>query len=97
MKTTIHVKLNRYLYFHETHDQQTGHQVLFFMTAYGLHGNNFQFLTTMVATFIGDNFLRVNFLGVIFLRAIFKEAIQKGEFSEGETFIGGYFHRGQFS
>ena len=57
------------------------------MTTYGPHGNNFQFLTTMVATFIGDNFLGVNFLGVIFLGAIFKGAI----------FRGGHFHGGQFS
>ena len=84
------------MYFHETHDHQTGHQVLFFMTAYGLHGNNFQFLTTMVATFIGDNFLWVNFLGVIFLGVIFKGAIFRGGFSEVGTFIAGYFHREQF-
>ena len=48
--TTIHVKLYRYLYFHETHDRQTGHQALFFMTTYG---NNFQFFMTMVAILIG--------------------------------------------
>ena len=89
----MHVKLNRYLCFHETHEHQTGHQALFFMTTYGPHGNNFQFLTTMVATFIGDNFLGVNFLGGNFQGGDF----QRGEISEGGTFIGGYFHRGQFS
>ena len=77
--TTIHVKLNRYLYFHETHDHQTGHQALFFMATYRQYGNNFQFLATMVATFIGDKFLGVNFLGIIFLGAIFKGAILRGE------------------
>ena len=51
--TTIHVKLYRYLYFHETHDRQTGHQALFFMTTYGPYGNNFQFFMTMVAILIG--------------------------------------------
>ena len=90
-----------YLYFHKTHDHQTGHQALFFMITYGLHGNNFQFLVTMVATFIEDNFLGVNFLGVIFLGAIFKGGggvdLQREEFSEEGTFIGGYFHRRQFS
>ena len=57
------------------------------MTTYGSHGYNFQFLTAMVANFIGDNFLGVNFLKVIFLGAVFKREIyrggksQKGDFS----------------
>ena len=98
MKTTIHVKLNRYLYFHATHDHQTGHQALFSMATYGPYGNNFQFLTTIVATFIGDNLLGGNFLGVIFLGDSFQGGdFQRGEISEDGTFIGGYFHRGQFS
>ena len=50
--TTIHVKLNRYLYFHETHDHQTGHQALFFRTTYEPYGNNFHFLMSMVAILI---------------------------------------------
>ena len=72
------------------------------MTTYGPHGNNFQFLTTMVATFIGDNFLGVNFLGVIFLGAIFKGAIfrggkfQRGELSQGAIFLGEIFQRAIF-
>ena len=79
------MSLNRYLYFHETHDHQTGHQALFFMTTYGLLGNNFQFLTTMMETFIGDNFLGVSFLRVIFMKAIFKETIfSAGNFQRGE-------------
>ena len=99
---TIHVKLNRYLYVHETYDHQTGHQVLFFMTTYGLHGNNFQFLTIMVANFIGDNFLGVNFLGVIFLWAISKRTIFRGgdlqrrELSQVGIFIRDNFNRRQF-
>ena len=84
-----------YLYFHKTHDYQTGHQALFFMITYGLHGNNFQFLVTMVATFIEDNFLGVNFLGVIFLGVIFKGG--GGGSSEGGIFRGGNFHRWVFS
>ena len=88
---------NRYLYFHESHEHQTGHQALFFITTYGPYGNRFQFLTTMVATFIGENFLGVNFLGMIFLGAIFKGGIQRGRISEGGIFIGGYFHKRQFS
>ena len=68
------------------------------MTTYGPHGNNFQFLTTMVATFIGDNFLGVNFLGGNFLGGNFQGGdFQMGEISEGGTFIGEYFHRWQFS
>ena len=63
------------------------------MATYRPYGNNFQFLTTTVATFIGNNFLVVNFLGGSFQGGNF----QRGEISEGGTFIGGYFHRGQFS
>ena len=60
------------------------------MTTYGPHGNNFQFLTTMVATFIGDDFLGVNFLGVIFLGAIFRGGnIHRWVFSQGAIFWGG--------
>ena len=57
----------------------------FFLTTYGPLGNNFQLLTTMVATFIGDNFLGINFLGVIFLGKIFKGAIfRRGKFQRGK-------------
>ena len=55
------------------------------MTTYGSLGNNFQFLTTMVATFIGDNFLGGNFQWGDF---------QRGEISEKGNFIGRYFHKG---
>ena len=58
------------------------------MTTYGPHGNNFQFLTTMVATFHTGQFSWGNFHGGDF---------QRGEISEGGTFIGGYFYSGQFS
>ena len=62
------------------------------MTTYGPHGNNFQFLTTMVATFIGDNFLGVNFVEVIFWGAIFKWAIFRGrKFQREEISEGGNF------
>ena len=83
-KTTIHVKLNSYLYFHGTRDHQIDYQALFFMATYRPYGNKFQSLTGMVGTFIGDNFLGANFLGIIFLGAAFK-----GTISERGTFIGG--------
>ena len=79
----IYAKLNRYLYFHETHDHQTGHQALFFMTTCEPYGNNFQFLMTMVAIlinlFIGETVKKGEgpwkatiFLGLIFWGAIFR-------------------------
>ena len=52
--TTIHVKLNRYLYFHQILDHQTGHQALFFMTSFGRYGNNYQFFMTMVSMLVNQ-------------------------------------------
>ena len=90
----IYVKLNRYQYFHETNDHQTGHQALFFLTTFEPYGNNFQFLMTTAAILIN----RLIFLFIYFEGG----AVRRGGLSKGTiifkwvNFLGGDFQGGDF-
>ena len=103
--TNIYAKLNRYQYFHETNDHQTGHQALFFLTTFEPYGNNFQFLMTTAAILINRLiFLFIYFEGGQLGGGDFQRGqlfsnglIFWGAISKGEIFREGKFHSGKLS